>query len=84
MHTWQETLEDVERGPGGRLRRLNSVAEILIEAPKPALEWDPPPLKDRSLAAKLKRGVGGGMRGRRRKRKDDYEGSDAGSDEEEG
>lgn len=79
LHTWQETLTDVERGPGGRLRRLKSVSEILIEAPKPPLQWDPPPLKDRSLAAKLKRNI---KVGKKKKKKEDYDGSDEGSDDD--
>jgi hypothetical protein len=57
LHTFHKDLAEVERGPGGRLRRLKSIADILVEAPKPPLQFDPPPKKDRSLAAKLKRNV---------------------------
>lgn len=65
-HNWDSSLSDVPKGPGGRLRRLKSLSQILVDAPKPSLDefWDKPPVKDHSFLGALKRmkeaGTGGG------------------------
>jgi hypothetical protein len=75
-HTWSDVLSKVERGPSGRLRRLDSVAKLLIDAPKPPLDWEPPPKRDRSMMGNMKKKLALS----RKKKTAVYEPSDSDSD----
>ena len=63
-HNWDSELREVPKGPGGRLRRLKSLAQILVDAPKPSLEefYDKPVEKDHSFLGSLKRALSSGPR----------------------
>ena len=54
---WKHIFRRCGPGPGGRLRRLNSLSKICIEEPPPPLEFTPAKLPERSWFGSLKRGA---------------------------
>ena len=70
-HTWEDELITIPRGPGGRLRRLKSLGDLVMNMPKPPLDYKPKPKKAYGLQAKLKRATSGGGRRKKGGKKDD-------------